>query len=57
MQASESKIYQPIITSDQTAIGKPGAIVQVDPDEAEALGAFVEDALTLEEAWDANADE
>lgn len=57
MQASDSKIYQPIITSDQTAIGKPGAIVQVDPDEAESLGAFVEDALTPEEAWDANADE
>ncbi|MEW5250882.1 conjugal transfer protein TraD [Microbulbifer discodermiae] len=30
----------------------PGAVIEMDPDEAEQLGAFVEDALTEEEALD-----
>jgi hypothetical protein len=34
----------------------PGAIVEVDPEEADRLGAFEEDALDEETAWDANAD-
>ena len=39
--------------SDMTV---PGVMVEVDADEAEALGAFVETALTEAEAWDANFD-
>jgi hypothetical protein len=34
----------------------PGVIVEVDPAEAEDLGAFQETALTEAEAWEANAD-
>ena len=34
----------------------PGVVVVVDAAEAEAMGAFQEDALTEAEAWDANAD-
>ena len=34
----------------------PGVMVEVDADEAEAIGAFVETALTEAEAWDANFD-
>ncbi len=34
----------------------PGVVVMVDAGEAEAMGAFQEDALTEAEAWDANAD-
>ena len=39
--------------SDMTV---PGVMVEVDADEAEAMGAFVETALTEAEAWDANFD-
>lgn len=35
----------------------PGAEVEVDPDEADELGAFVEDALTEEEAKESAIDE
>jgi hypothetical protein len=31
-------------------------IIEVDPEEADRLGAFAEDALDEETAWDANAD-
>jgi type IV secretion system protein VirB1 len=33
----------------------PGVVVEVDPDEAGSLGAFAEDALSAEDAWDSNA--
>jgi hypothetical protein len=31
-------------------------MVEVDPEEAEAIGAFEETALSEADAWDANAD-
>lgn len=34
----------------------PGVMVEVDPAEAEALGAFEETALSEQDAWEANAD-
>lgn len=34
----------------------PGAQIEFDPDEAEKLGAFVEDALSEEDALDASPD-
>jgi hypothetical protein len=34
----------------------PGAVVEVDPDEADMLGAFREEALTEEEAYESSAD-
>jgi hypothetical protein len=33
-----------------------GVVVELDAGEAEAFGAFEEVALSVEEAWDANAD-
>ena len=33
-----------------------GVMVELDPTEAEAFGAFAETALTEAEAWEANAD-
>jgi hypothetical protein len=33
-----------------------GVIVEVDPDEADRAGAFLDDALNEEAAWDANVD-
>jgi hypothetical protein len=34
----------------------PGFVVDVDPDEADLLGAFVEDALTEQDAMDGGVD-
>jgi hypothetical protein len=37
-------------------VGVPGAVIEVDPDEADMLGAFREEALTEEEAYESSAD-
>lgn len=37
-------------------LGVPGATVEVDPDEADALGAFREEALTEEDARESSMD-
>jgi hypothetical protein len=34
----------------------PGVVVVVDPQDADALGAFEEDALDAETAWESNID-
>ena len=34
----------------------PGVIIEVDPEEADRLGAFLEDAIDEETAWESNAD-
>ena len=37
-------------------LGVPGAVIEVDPDEADMLGAFREEALTEEEAYESSLD-
>jgi hypothetical protein len=37
-------------------LGVPGATVEVDPDEADVLGAFREEALTEEDARESSMD-
>jgi len=37
-------------------LGVPGAVIEVDPDEADMLGAFREEALSEEEAYESSAD-
>jgi hypothetical protein len=39
-----------VVTTDSAALGLAGTIVILDPDEAEELGAFEEDALSVAEA-------
>ena len=34
----------------------PGMVVELDPEEAEQMGAFKEDAMSLEDAMDASTD-
>ena len=34
----------------------PGVVIEVDPDEAEANGAFRETALSEADAWESNGD-
>jgi hypothetical protein len=51
-----SSNHHPIISTDLAEFLTPGVIVEVDPDEAEDLGAFEETALTDASAWEANSD-
>ncbi|ACS79745.1 hypothetical protein [Maridesulfovibrio salexigens] len=41
---------------DREMTENPGAAIEVDPELADHMGAFEEDALTLEEAEDASFD-
>jgi hypothetical protein len=45
-----------IISENLHDSSTPGVIVEVDPEDADRLGAFAEDALDEEAAWDANVD-
>lgn len=46
----------PVVSPSIDDLTTPGVMVDVDPDEADAMGAFREDALTEAEAWESNAD-
>jgi hypothetical protein len=46
----------PVFSNDYLDLTTPGVVVELTPDQAEALGAFEEDALSADEAWDANPD-
>lgn len=50
------KKFDPIISLDLADFMVPGVVVEVDPEEAESLGAFEETALTEAEAWESNMD-
>ena len=47
----------PVVVTDPDAFALPGAILVLDPDEADELGACLETALGPEEAWESNSDE
>ncbi|GEM_PF-2207969 len=56
-EQAPTRIQQDAILSTRLSdFGTPGVVVEVDPDEAEALGAFEETALTEAAAWESNAD-
>lgn len=42
----------PIISQSMADFGTPGVIAELDPDEAEAWGAFEENAITEQDAMD-----
>ena len=48
---------EPLYTTDTDAVGEPGVVVIVEPDDADDMGAFAETALSPEDAWDSNSDE
>ncbi len=48
---------QPVVTTDPDALFVPGVGVVVDPDQAERLGAFIEDALTPDDVLAAQDEE
>jgi hypothetical protein len=51
-----SSPFDPIISLNPSDFMTPGVQVELDPDEAEALGAFEETALSETDAWEANMD-
>ena len=51
-----NKTTQPIISQSMADFLTPGAVVELTPDEAEALGAFEETALDEAAAWESNDD-
>jgi len=46
----------PVVSESLDDLLVPGVIVEVDPDEADRLGAFEEDALDDDAAWESNVD-
>lgn len=46
----------PRLSLDPDDLTVPGVIVEVDPDDADAAGAFLEDAVNFDDAWDANSE-
>jgi hypothetical protein len=48
------KEFQPIISQSMADFGTPGVVIEVDPEEAEAWGAFEETAITEQDAIDSD---
>ncbi len=46
------KEFQPIISQSMADFGIPGVVIELDPDEAEAWGAFEETAITEQDAME-----
>lgn len=53
--ASETR-HSPHFSTDYADLLTPGVVVELTPDEAEALGAFEETAISEADAWAGNAD-
>jgi hypothetical protein len=51
-----SQYDDPVFSHSYSDLLIPGVQVELDPDEAEALGAFEETALSEIDAWEANSD-
>lgn len=49
-------ISNAVLSDNLDDLTTPGVVVIVNADEAESLGAFEETALTVDDAWEANAD-
>jgi hypothetical protein len=45
-----------VISESMADLTTASVIVEVDPDDADRAGAFLDDALDEEAAWDANVD-
>jgi len=56
MSASTEPPRPPVLSDDFADLLTPGVIVELDAVTAADLGAFLETALTEEDAWDANVD-
>ena len=52
----EGRRTDPVMSESLDDFLIPGVVIELDPDEADRLGAFEEHALTAYDAWDANLD-
>ena len=52
----ERRRTDPVMSESLDDFLIPGVVIELDPDEADRLGAFEEHALTADDAWDANLD-
>lgn len=56
MLAQQPEPRKPVYSTSIGDLTVPGVVVELEPDEAEANGAFRESALSEADAWDANDD-
>ena len=56
MSSPKPPIAAALISQSLADLTVPGVIVELDPDEADRAGAFLDDALDEEAAWESNAD-
>lgn len=56
MPAPQPEPREPVYSPAIGDLTVPGVVVELDPDEAEANGAFRETALSEADAWEANDD-
>ena len=56
MRSPKPPIAAVVISENLADLTVPGVIVELDPDEADRAGAFLDDALDEETAWESNAD-
>jgi hypothetical protein len=52
-----AELRKPVMSEQELDLGREGVVLVVDPDQAERAGAFLEDAISFEDAWRANAAE
>jgi hypothetical protein len=52
----ERRRIAPVMSESLDDFLIPGVVIELDPDEADRLGAFEENALTPDDAWGANLD-
>ena len=57
MDRQDDLAAKDVLDAKLQALEVPGMVVEFDPDEAEQLGAFQEDAMSLEDALEASSDE
>jgi hypothetical protein len=55
-EGPRDQISTAIVSTSPDDLLIPGVVVELDAYEADAIGAFEENALTEAEAWEANAD-
>lgn len=51
-----TKTTIPMLTSNSEELMTPGVMIDVAPNEADQMGAFIETAVSEDDAWEANSD-
>ncbi len=51
-----TKTTIPMLTSNSEELMTPGVMIDVAPNDADQMGAFIETAVSEDDAWEANSD-